>query len=90
MIVFEQDNGDEQSLALEDSLKKYQNPKEADKLMKIQKELDDVKDIMTKNIEEVLKRGEKLEDLMDRSKDLSDQSTIFYKQAKKANSCCRY
>lgn len=39
----------------------YQNPIEADKLTKIQKDLDDIKDIVCKNIEEVLKRGETLD-----------------------------
>ena len=39
-------------------------------------------------IESVLKRGEKLEDLVERSGELSSQSKLFYKQAKKANGCC--
>lgn len=41
----------------------YQNPAEADKLTKIQKNLDDVKDIMHKNIEQVVSRHK-----MDRDK----------------------
>jgi synaptobrevin homolog YKT6 len=36
----------------------------------------------------VLERGERLEDLVDRSGELSAQSKLFYKQAKKTNSCC--
>ena len=36
----------------------------------------------------VLQRGEKLEDLVERSGELSAQSKLFYKQAKRANSCC--
>ncbi len=36
----------------------------------------------------VLNRGEKLEDLVERSGELSAQSKLFYKQAKKANGCC--
>ena len=39
-------------------------------------------------IETVLQRGEKLEDLVERSGELSAQSKLFYKQAKRANSCC--
>jgi synaptobrevin family protein YKT6 len=68
-------------------LQLYQNPSEADKLTKIQKNLDEVKDIMHKNIEEVLNRGETLDTLMDKSEDLSASSLTFYKQAKKTNSC---
>lgn len=65
----------------------YQNPAEADKLIKIQKGLDEVKDIMHKNIEEVLNRGETLDALMDKSEDLSATSLTFYKQSKKQNQC---
>jgi len=36
----------------------------------------------------VLQRGEKLEDLVERSGELSSQSKLFYKQAKRANACC--
>ena len=73
----------------EDSTK-YQDPNEADKLIKIQKNLDDIKDIMHKNIEEVLKRGENLDSLMEKSEDLSAVSVQFYKKAKQTNQCCKY
>jgi len=73
-----------------EDLKKYQDPNEADKLLKIQKNLDDIKDIMHKNIEEVLKRGENLDSLMEKSEDLSATSVQFYKKAKKTNQCCKY
>lgn len=67
----------------------YQNPMEADKILKIQKNLDDVKDIMHKNIDEVLKRGETLDSLMQKSDDLSNMSYNFYKTAKRQNQCCK-
>lgn len=70
-------------------LAEYQNPTSADKIAKIQKELDEVKDIMSKNIEEVLKRGETLDSLMEKSTDLSATSLTFYKKAKKTNQCCK-
>ena len=45
-----------------------------------------------KTIESVLERGEKLNDLVDRSNALSAQSKMFYKTAKKVccmlRSCC--
>ncbi len=67
----------------------YQNPTEADKLSKIQKSLDDVKDIMQRNIDDILKRGETLDSLMEKSADLSTVSVQFYKKAKKTNQCCQ-
>jgi synaptobrevin family protein YKT6 len=36
----------------------------------------------------VLERGEKLDELVEKSNTLSQQSKLFYKQAKKTNSCC--
>lgn len=39
-------------------------------------------------LDQVLERGQKLDDLVDKSADLSAQSKMFYKQAKKTNSCC--
>ena len=66
----------------------YQDPKQVDKLSKIQQELDETTQIMHETIDKVLERGVKLDDLVDRSADLSSQSRMFYKTAKKHNSCC--
>ncbi|XP_057767870.1 VAMP-like protein YKT61 isoform X2 [Salvia miltiorrhiza] len=65
-----------------------QDPAEADKLLKIQRELDETKIILHKTIESVLERGEKLDSLVDKSSDLSAASQMFYKQAKRSNQCC--
>lgn len=73
---------------LVDFLQKYQNPKEADAMTKIQSELDETKIILHNTIEAVLQRGEKLDDLVDKSEGLSLQSKTFYKTAKKTNQCC--
>lgn len=73
---------------LNQALTKYQDPTEADKLLKIQKELDETKHILHKTIDGVLERGEKLDSLVDKSSDLSMASQLFYKQAKKTNQCC--
>lgn len=73
---------------LEGYLTKYQNPVEADAMTKIQADLDETKIILHNTIEAVLERGEKLDDLVAKSEDLSSQSKAFYKTARKANSCC--
>lgn len=73
---------------LQEALLKYQDPSEADKLTKIQRDLDETKIILHKTIDSVLARGEKLDSLVEKSTDLSMASQVFYKQAKKANSCC--
>jgi synaptobrevin family protein YKT6 len=70
------------------ALQEYQDPSKADKISAIQKELDETTQVLSKTIDNVLERGEKLDDLVAKSRDLSTQSKVFYKQAKKTNSCC--
>ncbi|KAF1895610.1 hypothetical protein Lal_00041891 [Lupinus albus] len=53
------------------------DPAEADKLMKIQRELDETKIILHKTIDSVLARGEKLDSLVEKSSDLSAASQSF-------------
>nr|CAG4641228.1 EOG090X0E6P [Eulimnadia texana] len=75
---------------LDATLAKYQNPREADALTKVQAELDETKIILHNTIEAVLQRGEKLDDLVAKSQGLSDASKMFYKTARKTNSCCNF
>lgn len=46
--------------------------------MKIQRELDETKIVLHKTIESVLQRGEKIDDLVEKSDGLSAQSKVFY------------
>ncbi|KAI0894878.1 putative snare protein [Annulohypoxylon nitens] len=73
---------------LQGYLTKYQDPHQADSILKIQRELDETKITLHKTIESVLQRGEKIDDLVAKSDGLSNQSKMFYQQAKKQNSCC--
>ncbi|GAA5879411.1 hypothetical protein JCM16303_003193 [Sporobolomyces ruberrimus] len=73
---------------LQEYVTKYQDPRQADSIMKVQQELDETKIILHKTIESVLERGEKLDSLVDKSAALSASSKSFYKTAKKQNSCC--
>ncbi|CCF59834.1 hypothetical protein KAFR_0I00530 [Kazachstania africana CBS 2517] len=73
---------------LESYIIKYQDPSQADAIMKVQQELDETKIVLHKTIENVLQRGEKLDNLVDKSESLTASSKMFYKQAKKSNSCC--
>lgn len=86
-------NGCEQNInftQLPSYLTKYQDPREADPLTKMQGDLDETKIILRNTIEQVLVRGEKLDDLVLQSEELSMQSKAFYKTAKKTNSCCNF
>ena len=73
---------------LDKALVEYQDPRKVDKIMRIQQDLEETKDVLHETIDKVLARGEKLDDLVAKSDDLTSQSKLFYKQAKKTNSCC--
>ena len=75
---------------IETAIADWQDPSKKDSIMKLQNELNDVQDIMRQNLNELLKREENLENLMEKSKDLSAASVNFYKQAKKTNRCCNW
>ena len=75
---------------LEPLLKKYQNPQQADKIAMIEKDIDETKEILTKSIDQLLQRGEKLEELSERSEDLSFKSKQFVKNSENLNKCCKW
>ena len=64
---------------LKEYITKYQDPNQADNILKIQKELDETKIVLHKTIESVLQRGEKIDDLVAKSDGLSSQSKMFYR-----------
>ncbi len=73
---------------LGDFLKKADEPSQWDSLAKAQSKIDSIKEVMFRNMDHVLERGEKLGDLVKRSQDLSASSKFFYKDSKKLNRCC--
>ncbi|RSL80051.1 hypothetical protein CEP51_006854 [Fusarium floridanum] len=64
---------------LKDYLSEYQDPQQVGSILKIQKELDETKIVLHKTIESVLQRGEKIDDLVAKSDDLSAQRKMFYR-----------
>ncbi|XP_076845061.1 synaptobrevin homolog YKT6-like [Brachyhypopomus gauderio] len=74
---------------LDEYLSKYQNPREADAITRLQAEVDETKIILHNTMDSLLQRGEKLDDLVQKSEDLGQTSKTFYKTARKHNSCCK-
>jgi len=74
---------------LDRHLAKWQVPEKNDKLLLIQRNLDILTGIMKKNLEDLVGNQEKLDELLNKSKDLSSISIDFYKKAKKNNQCCK-
>jgi synaptobrevin family protein YKT6 len=69
-------------------LNRIQNPKNVDKILAINSDISDTKNIALMVLGKALERGEKIDDLVEKSQKLSQSSRIFYKTAKKQNSCC--
>lgn len=74
--------------SVQEGIRKYQDPKNADKIEKIKANLEETRDIMVQNMEKALARGETLEQMADKSEQLSKDSKMFARQAKKMNGCC--
>eukprot|EP00741_Cyanophora_paradoxa_P016039 tig00000042_g15484.t1 len=70
---------------IQKSKKLYQDSRSQRNLEKLNEELRDVHRIMTKNIEEVLGRGEKLDTVSQRSSMLAGEAKKYAKQAKYMN-----
>lgn len=70
-------------------LAKFQDPEKADKLTKIRSDIEEVKNLAMKTLDDLMNRGEKLDDLVAKSNDLNAMSKKFYTDAKKNNQCCR-
>jgi len=66
----------------------YQPSPEDTKFQEVEREIQNTTEIMHVQIDTLLKRGEKIEDLVDTSKDLSKKSKVFYKKTRKLNRCC--
>ncbi|XP_028403446.1 vesicle-associated membrane protein 7-like [Dendronephthya gigantea] len=71
------------SRVLASEMKRYSESGEKDdNIARVQGEIDELKDIMVKNIDTISQRGERLELLIDRSRDLNTASMTFKKSSK--------
>lgn len=69
---------------------KYQDPRQVDTISRLESDLDETTLILKNTIEAVLERGERLDDLIAKSEELSFNSKSFYTVAKKNKSCCHF
>jgi synaptobrevin family protein YKT6 len=63
----------------------YQDPSEADTITKIEKELDETKQVVINNINLVMERGAKLDSLVAKSEDINASSKLFYTQVSRCH-----
>ncbi len=72
---------------LNSMLSKYADPTKISKPEMVQNELEQTKAILNKTINSLLTRGEKLDDMVEKSAHLSMQTKEFYKRSR-GNDCC--
>ena len=60
----------------------YNNSPPTDELVRAQSELNQVKDIMVQNVEQILSRGERIELLVDKTDTMANQATAFRRGAR--------
>lgn len=65
----------------------YSDLDKVDKMKSLNKDLEEVKVLMTKNIEVLLKQGESIEQLVEKSEKLSESSKTLFITSKKLNRC---
>ena len=81
-------NGNLKSIEIDDLFISYQNPNQHDKILLTRQELDETKLILLDSLDKLLERGESLDELVDKAKNLSATSALFKKKATDLNSCC--
>ncbi|CAG8538452.1 4752_t:CDS:2 [Diversispora eburnea] len=59
----------------------FSDVSQADRIKKVHGEIEQVKDVMTRNIEQVLERGERIEILVDKTDNLNQQAFAFKKRS---------
>lgn len=75
---------------LKSLMNEYKDPKKFNTTEKIAKELEDTKVILTRTLESVMLRGEKLGELTDSAQKLEIKSKKLFEKAKDQNKCCRF
>jgi len=69
------------SRVLKNLMEYYSTNPNADKINRVKGEIDEVKSVMVTNIEKVLERGERIELLVDKTENLSQNAFRFKKQS---------
>ena len=75
---------------IKNEIENWQDPAKNDNIMKLKDELNDQYNIMTKNINELMKREENLDSPILKSEEFSKSTKTFYIKEKKTNRCCNF
>jgi synaptobrevin family protein YKT6 len=72
---------------LKQTLETYQDPTKGDSLLKVKKDLEETKEVLHQALEKLLDRGDKIDNLIERSDELSSSSKEFYRRTKDSKCC---
>ena len=75
---------------IKNEIENWEDPAKNDNIMKLKDELNDQYNIMTKNINELMKREENLDSPILKSEEFSKSTKTFYIKEKKTNRCCNF
>lgn len=73
---------------LKECLERYADITNVDNVASMRAKMNDTKEVMKDNIEKILARGDQIDELVEKSADLSNMSRSFYIQSKKLNRRC--
>jgi len=73
--------------SLKDMGEQYQYPEKMDKILALHKNIDETKLILHKSLDTLMKRGETLDDLIEKSESISLTAKDFYRTTKRAKCC---
>mmetsp|Transcript_544 Transcript_544/g.707 ORF Transcript_544/g.707 Transcript_544/m.707 type:complete len:201 (+) Transcript_544:1515-2117(+) len=68
-------------------LANFQDPRNIDSIHRLQTMTNELIELVTESISQVIVRGERLENLMQQSSDMNARAKMFYKESKKKNCC---
>ena len=68
-------------------LNRAQDPADCDRFCKVHKKIDEVKSVLHKSFQSVLRRGETLDRLINISNDISDEAKMFVNSSKRSKCC---
>eukprot|EP00768_Dysnectes_brevis_P001283 gnl/Dysnectes_brevis/1315_a1476_3434.p1 GENE.gnl/Dysnectes_brevis/1315_a1476_3434~~gnl/Dysnectes_brevis/1315_a1476_3434.p1 ORF type:complete len:218 (-),score=42.95 gnl/Dysnectes_brevis/1315_a1476_3434:144-797(-) len=72
---------------LDHLLKEFQVPEAVDKLLLLRREVEETREVVIENIDKLIARGRKLEEVVKQAEDLSAASKMFVTEAKRTNRC---
>lgn len=81
-------DGAENVAGFKELIDEFRYPEKVNKVAAIQKDVDETKDAMQKNIQAMMERGEKIDDLDLTTQEIEFEAKKFHDQAVTLNTCC--